>query len=117
MTESLGRRELPHRVRHLSMADQVTDTLRRMILTRELGPGRRITQADLASMLGVSTMPVREALLRLVSEGFVDTVSNRSFTVAATTRPGTTATESSSSGSRSRTATSSWPCGTGAARP
>jgi DNA-binding GntR family transcriptional regulator len=68
------------------MADQVTDTLRRMILTRELGPGRRITQADLASMLGVSTMPVREALLRLVSEGFVDTVSNRSFTVAATTR-------------------------------
>jgi DNA-binding GntR family transcriptional regulator len=68
------------------MADQVTDTLRRMILTRELGPGRRITQSDLANMLGVSTMPVREALLRLVSEGFVDTVSNRSFTVTETTK-------------------------------
>jgi DNA-binding GntR family transcriptional regulator len=68
------------------MADRVSDTLRRMILTRDLEPGRRITQAELAGMLGVSTMPVREALLRLVAEGFVDTVANRSFTISGTTR-------------------------------
>jgi DNA-binding GntR family transcriptional regulator len=73
-------------VLHLSLADQVATTLRRMILTRELEPGRRVTQAELAAMLGVSTMPVREALLRLVAEGFVDTVANRSFTVTGTTR-------------------------------
>jgi DNA-binding GntR family transcriptional regulator len=86
VTGSLGRRDLPPRVRHLSMADQVADTLRRLILSRELPPGQRVTQADLAEMLGVSTMPVREALLRLVAEGFVDTVANRSFTVTDTTR-------------------------------
>ncbi|HTK61025.1 MAG TPA: GntR family transcriptional regulator [Pseudonocardia sp.] len=86
MTKSLGRRGPPPRVRHRSMADQVADTLRRMILTRELAPGRRITQAELAEMLGVSTMPVREALLRLVAEGFVDTTANKSFSVTDTTR-------------------------------
>lgn len=85
VTGSLGRRQLPPRIQHLSMADQVADTLRQMILTRGLAPGQRITQADLAAMLGVSTMPVREALLRLVAEGFVESVANRSFTVVGTT--------------------------------
>lgn len=74
-------------VRHQSMADQVTDRIRRLILSRELQPGQRIRQAELAAMMGVSTMPVREALLRLVSEGMVITDSNRSFTVAMTTTP------------------------------
>jgi DNA-binding GntR family transcriptional regulator len=69
------------------MADEVTDRTRRLILSRDLQPGQRIRQAELASMMGVSTMPVREALLRLVSEGMVLADSNRSFTVAMTTTP------------------------------
>ncbi len=69
------------------MADEVTDRTRRLILSRQLEPGQRIKQAELAAMMGVSTMPVREALLRLVSEGMVIADSNRSFTVAATTTP------------------------------
>jgi DNA-binding GntR family transcriptional regulator len=69
------------------MADEVTDRTRRLILSRQLQPGQRIRQAELASMMGVSTMPVREALLRLVSEGMVVADSNRSFTVATTTTP------------------------------
>jgi DNA-binding GntR family transcriptional regulator len=72
---------------HRSMADEVTDRTRRLILSRELQPGQRIKQAELAVMMGVSTMPVREALLRLVSEGMVLADSNRSFTVAMTTTP------------------------------
>jgi DNA-binding GntR family transcriptional regulator len=72
-------------MRH-TMADQVTDTLRRMILTRELAPGRRITQVELADMLNVSTTPIREALLRLAAEGFVEAMTNRSFSVTDTTR-------------------------------
>ena len=69
------------------MADQVTDRIRRLILSHELLPGQRIKQAELAAMMGVSTMPVREALLRLVSEGMVIADMNRSFTVAMTTTP------------------------------
>jgi DNA-binding GntR family transcriptional regulator len=78
----------PGRMQHKSMADQVSDMLRRMILTRELAPGQRVRQAELAQMLGVSTMPVREALLRLVSEGMVVADANRSFSVADTTEKG-----------------------------
>jgi DNA-binding GntR family transcriptional regulator len=69
------------------MADKVTEQTRRLILSRELQPGQRIRQAELATMMGVSTMPVREALLRLVTEGMVIAESNRSFTVAMTTTP------------------------------
>src|ERR1700691_1289505 len=47
---------------HRSMADAVTAQTRRLILSRQLQPAQRITQADLAEMMGVSTMPVREAL-------------------------------------------------------
>lgn len=74
-------------VHHRSMADQVTERARRMILSQELAPGQRVRQAELAELMGVSTMPVREALLRLVSEGMVIADSNRSFTVATTTTP------------------------------
>jgi DNA-binding GntR family transcriptional regulator len=69
------------------MADQVTHQIRRLILSRELQPGQRVKQAELAKMMGVSTMPVREALLRLVSEGMVLADVNRAFTIAATTKP------------------------------
>ena len=69
------------------MADAVTEKTRRLILSRQLQPGERIRQAELAEMMGVSTMPVREALLRLVSEGMVLADSNKSFTVAMSTTP------------------------------
>jgi DNA-binding GntR family transcriptional regulator len=69
------------------MADKVTEQTRRLILSRELQPGQRIRQAELATMMGVSTMPIREALLRLVAEGMVIAESNRSFTIAMTTTP------------------------------
>jgi DNA-binding GntR family transcriptional regulator len=76
------------RVQHTSMSDQVAAMLRRMVLSRQLQPGERIRQAALAEQLGVSTMPVREALLRLVSEGMVIAEANRSFRVADTTEAG-----------------------------
>jgi DNA-binding GntR family transcriptional regulator len=73
-------------VRPRKVADEVLDSLRAMILTGQLPAGVRTTQAELARLLGVSTMPVREALLRLSSEGFVEMVPNKSFTVVRTSR-------------------------------
>ena len=70
------------------MTDLATEQLRTMILSRQLEPGRRVTQLELADMLGVSTMPIREAILRLAAEGFIIASANRSFEVAHTTEQG-----------------------------
>lgn len=73
-------------LRRRTLAVEVADRLREMILSGDLPSGSRTTQDELARMLGVSTMPVREALLRLAAEGFVHAEPNRSFTIAPTTR-------------------------------
>jgi DNA-binding GntR family transcriptional regulator len=65
------------------MTDEVAAELRRMVLSGELPGGERLTQDRLAKTLGVSTMPVREALLRLAAEGLIEAAPNRSFTVVS----------------------------------
>ena len=70
------------RVVHRSMADEVAAELRRLVLSGEFTRGQRLTQDKLAKMLGVSTMPVREALLRLAAEGLIVAEPNKSFSVA-----------------------------------
>jgi DNA-binding GntR family transcriptional regulator len=45
--------------------------IKEMILSLELRPGQRVSQEELSSGLGVSRMPVREALRVLESEGLV----------------------------------------------
>jgi DNA-binding GntR family transcriptional regulator len=67
------------------MADEVADVLRRMILVGDLTPGQRMTQDELATMLNVSTTPVREALLKLSASGLIEASPNRFFRVAQTT--------------------------------
>ncbi len=72
-------------MQYRKLADEVTDVLRRMILTGELR-SERTTQDELAKLLQVSTTPVRESLLRLAAEGFVQIQPNRSFKLIPITR-------------------------------
>lgn len=62
-------------------ADVLAD-LRAAILSGNLAPGAPLRQDRLAASLGISKIPVREALLRLVAEGLVSVEANRGFTVA-----------------------------------
>lgn len=59
----------------------VAERIREAILGGMLTPGERLKEEQLARELGTSRTPVREALLRLQSEGLVDAAPNRGATV------------------------------------
>lgn len=73
-------------VKRMSLADQAAEAVREMILVGDLLPGQHVTHDELAKQLGVSTMPVREALLRLTHQGFIVSKPGRHFEVTSTTR-------------------------------
>ncbi|MFE6666131.1 GntR family transcriptional regulator [Streptomyces sp. NPDC057697] len=54
------------------LRDRVYGTLLELITTRTLRPGQHLVESELAGHLGVSRQPVREALQRLNTEGWVD---------------------------------------------
>ena len=56
----------------------VRKTLRRRILTGELPPDTNLDEPKLAKEFGVSRTPLREALIHLASEGYVELTPNRS---------------------------------------
>jgi DNA-binding GntR family transcriptional regulator len=56
---------------HGSRPEQVYARLRDLIVDGLLAPGSRIVETEIASRLGVSRTPVREALQRLQQEGYV----------------------------------------------
>jgi len=53
-----------------SKKELVTATLRNAILNGEFAPGMRLVIDDLAKQLGVSAIPVREALQQLSADGY-----------------------------------------------
>lgn len=57
--------------------------LREMILQGRLAPGRRIPEAEIAQMLGISRTPVRQALPVLAKEGLLIPAGARGFAVRA----------------------------------
>jgi DNA-binding GntR family transcriptional regulator len=62
-------------------ADAVYDALRKAIVARQLQPGDRLAEEQLAKQFGVSRTPVREALLRLETEQFATRVARRGLVV------------------------------------
>ena len=57
---------------HRSRADEVYEQLKRDVAEFKLVPGDRFTENELSERLGVSRTPVRQALLRLQQEGYVE---------------------------------------------
>ncbi len=69
-------------VRPPSMQEWVLTSVRQLLLRGELKPGQRVNQGDLAARLGVSPVPVREALQVLSSTGLLKADPGRGFWVA-----------------------------------
>lgn len=65
-----------------TIQNAVVGHLRNMILKRELLPGQRLVQDELAQKLGVSRTPIREALNILAHEGFVEISTYKGASVA-----------------------------------
>jgi DNA-binding GntR family transcriptional regulator len=64
------------------LADEVADAIRDAIFAGRIDLGRRLVEEELATNLGVSRGPVREALVRLSQEGLVHLERHRGATVA-----------------------------------
>jgi DNA-binding GntR family transcriptional regulator len=67
---------------HASLGQRVTDELRRSILTNRRRPGDRLIEDRLSEELGVSRIPIREALRALAAEGLVQVQPRRGASVA-----------------------------------
>jgi DNA-binding GntR family transcriptional regulator len=61
--------------------DQVAEIIRERIITGAYERGKKLKQADLAADLGVSITPVREALLTLLAEGYVQGLPHKGLLV------------------------------------
>jgi DNA-binding transcriptional MocR family regulator len=61
-----------------SVSEEVADHIRQLVFFGELRDGERIPQREIALALGVSSVPVREALAALQREGVV-TISTSPF--------------------------------------
>ena len=70
--------------RHDVIADVIADELRTAIISGRLQAGERLVEDVVAEEHGVSRVPVREALRRLESEGFVTLTPYRGASVSAT---------------------------------
>jgi DNA-binding GntR family transcriptional regulator len=64
-------------VEQRNLSDEVADALRDSIRSGALPPGIRLIERELAEQLGVSRIPVREAIQRLAEEGIVRKIPHR----------------------------------------
>ena len=64
-----------------SLREQVYEDLRFRLITGKIAPGVGISTRGLAQQMGVSQMPVRDALSRIAAEGAVDIRSKRAVMV------------------------------------
>jgi DNA-binding GntR family transcriptional regulator len=79
MALARAQQELPYSpVSRATIQDHVLGKLRELIQNGGIEPGRTVTVQSLAEAFGVSAMPVREAIHRLVAEKALTVVAGRS---------------------------------------
>jgi DNA-binding GntR family transcriptional regulator len=65
-----------------TLAERAYQAVRDRILANALTPGTYVREEELALAMGVSRTPVREALSRMATEGFLERLPHRGFRVA-----------------------------------
>jgi DNA-binding GntR family transcriptional regulator len=70
-------------IRSPSLAEQAADAIVAGVASGVLKPGERLVEAELASMLQMSRVPLREALKILEAQGIVESVPHRGTRIAA----------------------------------
>lgn len=65
-----------------NLAEQCADHIVLMIANGELKPGSRLVEKDLSERMGVSRVPIREALRLLQAQGVAQSMPNRSSIIA-----------------------------------
>jgi len=74
------------RLERATLGDRVHTELRELLMSGELAPGQRMSLRSVAETLGVSMMPVREAVSRLVADQSLEVLPNRAVRVPLMTR-------------------------------
>jgi DNA-binding GntR family transcriptional regulator len=77
-----GRLRLAANSQDIPLGELATETMRRAILIGRYKPGERLVEDRLSTELGISRVPIREALRRLAGDGLVVLRPNRSAVVA-----------------------------------
>jgi DNA-binding GntR family transcriptional regulator len=73
-------------ISNVPLGQKIVDVLRNAILSGELKPGQPLVETTLASQLGVSRAPLREALRTLGKDGLIETIPYRGTTVKTLSR-------------------------------
>ena len=68
------------RTRPARGAEEIYERLKSMAITFVIRPGQRVNEVELSKALKVSRTPLREALNRLMVEGFLTRAPNKGFT-------------------------------------
>jgi DNA-binding GntR family transcriptional regulator len=65
------------RPNHQSLKEMASDYIREGVVSGRLGPGAKVDQDQIADALGISRLPIREALIELTAKGFVESIPRR----------------------------------------
>ena len=69
---------------HVSLKDQVTNLVRENIVKGRLPSGSRLIERELAASMGISRMPVHDALIQLEKEGLIVSKKDARYVIQLT---------------------------------